>query len=215
MFGIVMANPKPSSVPRRLQILVVEDAPSIRGRLVSLIGEIPDLQVSGVAGSVAEANALLRTLRPDVALLDLRLPDGSGLEILGALRALKTGVFVVMITAFDTPRVRSSCLNAGADAFLSKNSEIDELADLLRSIASRDRRTGPPRPSRRRTGRSPDAISNPGPLPLRKRALGSFSAGPRPEPRVWATWRPPSSGTPDRSNRWPGHPKPCSIRCAA
>ena len=135
-----MSSPKKLSVPRRLRVLVVEDAPDLRGRLVSLVTEIPDLEIAGVAGSVGEASELLRTLRPDVALLDLRLPDGSGLDVLRDLRALNTGVFVAMITAFDTPRVRSSCLEAGADAFLSKNSEIDELPDLLRSIAARGHR---------------------------------------------------------------------------
>ena len=119
-----------------LKILVVEDAPAVRGRLVSLIGEIPGLELAGVAGSVGEARELLRTVHPDVALLDLRLPDGSGLDVLRETRELNPGIRVAMLTAFDTPRVRSSCLSAGVDAFFSKTSEIDELAEHLRSISS-------------------------------------------------------------------------------
>ncbi|MEO6323692.1 MAG: response regulator transcription factor [Thermoanaerobaculia bacterium] len=128
-------------LPRPLKILLVEDAPEVRGRIVSLIAEIPELELAGVAASVGEAQELLGTLRPDVALLDLRLPDGSGLDILRELRARCGGAFVAIITAFDTPRLRSSCLTAGADAFLSKTSEINELPDLLRDIVRRGRRS--------------------------------------------------------------------------
>jgi two-component system, NarL family, response regulator DevR len=141
MVGSVTSSPSAASVPRRVKILVVEDAPSVRGRLVSLILEVPGLELAGVAGSVGEARELLPTVRPDVALLDLRLPDGSGLDVLREARALDSGIFVAMFTAFDTPRVRSSCLAAGADAFLSKTSEIDELPALLRSIAGKGGRS--------------------------------------------------------------------------
>jgi two-component system response regulator DevR len=130
-----------SEVPtssRDLRVLVLEDAVDVRERLVSMITDVPGLKRPLVAGTVAEARAILLHAKPDVALLDLRLPDGSGLEIVRELRASNTRAYVAILTAFDTPQIRSSCLAAGANAFLSKTSGIEELNALLLSIGERE-----------------------------------------------------------------------------
>jgi two-component system response regulator QseB len=69
-----------------------------------------------------------------VALLDLCLPDGSGLEVLRDIRARSAGTFVAILTAFDAPRVKRACLAAGADAFLSKTTGLGDLPALLASV---------------------------------------------------------------------------------
>ncbi len=118
-----------------LSVLVLEDAADVRERLISMVTEIDGLGVHGVASCVSEAHAILATLSPDVALLDLRLPDGSGLDVARAIRARSASAFVAILTAFDTQQMRSTCLAAGADAFISKATGLAELPMLLTSIA--------------------------------------------------------------------------------
>lgn len=130
-------NPIRAPRDRRLKVLVLEDAPDIRRRLLPLVCGVPGLDVPAMARDVAEARELLLTLVPDLALLDLRLPDGSGLEILREVRAKNPAAFVAILTAFDEPRVRRTCLAAGADAFLSKVSGLDDLPALLASAVER------------------------------------------------------------------------------
>lgn len=129
-------DPVPVPPAPGLKVLVLEDAADVRERLLPLVAETAGLQLLGVATSVTEAREVLRTLEPDVALLDLRLPDGSGLDLLHEIRARNAGAFVAILTAFDTPHVRRACLAAGADAFLSKTSGLDELPALLAAIAA-------------------------------------------------------------------------------
>jgi len=105
-----------------------------------MVTEIDGLDVHGVASCVSEAHAILATLSPDIALLDLHLPDGSGLDVVRAIRARSASAFVAILTAFDTQQMKSTCLAAGADAFLSKATGLVELPTLLVSIAQRGAR---------------------------------------------------------------------------
>jgi DNA-binding response OmpR family regulator len=134
-----MPSPSPTdaltSPPHtRLKVLLVEDAPEIRKRLVSLIAEVPGMDVLWAAESVAEAREALRTLRPDIALVDLRLPDGSGLDLVREIRASQMDSFVAVLTAYGGAQVREACLATGADAFLSKNDGLAGLTDMLRAF---------------------------------------------------------------------------------
>ena len=120
---------------RSLEVLVVEDVPDVRERLVSLVADISGLAAIAEAGSLREARALLQEFRPDVVLLDLRLPDGSGLEVLREIRNSDSEIFVAVLTAFDSLQIRRSCLAAGASAFLSKTSGLMDLSALLSTVA--------------------------------------------------------------------------------
>jgi len=124
------------SAERRLKVLIVEDSTEVRGRLVSLLSEMPGLDVLWVAESVREAREVLQTLQPDVALLDLRLPDGSGLDVLREIRAsISAEAFVIVMTAFPAPHLSQACLSAGADLFLDKSGGFTELPSILRVLA--------------------------------------------------------------------------------
>jgi DNA-binding response OmpR family regulator len=124
------------SAERRLKVLIVEDSTEVRGRLVSLLREMPSLDVLWVAESVREAHEVLQTLRPDVALLDLRLPDGSGLDVLREIRAsISAEAFIIMMTAFPAPHLSHACLSAGADLFLDKSGGFTELPAVLQVLA--------------------------------------------------------------------------------
>jgi DNA-binding NarL/FixJ family response regulator len=130
----VNAAPKKPLPERRLKVLLVEDAKVWRDRLVPLVTETPGVELLWAAESLAEAREILRMVHPDVVLLDLRLPDGNGLDLLREIKTARPEVFAVVLTALDGPSVSQSCFAAGADAFLAKSSGLVDLPELLGSI---------------------------------------------------------------------------------
>jgi DNA-binding response OmpR family regulator len=110
---------------------VVDDAVEVRDRIVSLLSDLGGVEVS-IAASVAPAREILPRQPFDIALLDLKLPDGTGLDVLRAIRGAQSGVVVVIVTAFETPYARHASLEAGADLFLGKGGLASELPGLVR-----------------------------------------------------------------------------------
>ncbi len=118
-----------------MRILVVEDDPVLaNGLLVGLGfgGATVDL-----VGTCGDASAALATALFDAVVLDLRLPDGSGLDVLTGLRAAGNRIPVLLLTALDDVADRIRGLDAGADDYLGKPFDLDELAARVRAIARR------------------------------------------------------------------------------
>lgn len=132
---MVHSPPSPRErTPTRL--LIVDDhgmfAESLR---VALTAE-PDLEVVATATSLAEARVLVTRAAPDVVLLDHRLPDGLGVEAIGALRALRPGLQVVILTANADDSVLVQATEAGCAGFVLKTSPLDELVTAVRTAAA-------------------------------------------------------------------------------
>jgi two-component system response regulator DevR len=94
------------------------------------------LLVDGEAGSVAEALVALRDLQPDVAVLDARLPDGSGIEVARRARALSPGTRNLVLTSYDDDEVLLAALQAGAVGYLRKEVRGTDLAAAVRTVAA-------------------------------------------------------------------------------
>ncbi len=110
-----------------IRLLLVDDHAVVRLGLVSLFGAAPHVQVVGEAGSVAEALALTRRHQPDVVLMDVRLPDGSGIEACREIRADCPGTRVVMLTSFADEDAVITAILAGASGYLLKASQPESL----------------------------------------------------------------------------------------
>jgi DNA-binding NarL/FixJ family response regulator len=120
-----------------IRVVVVDDEALIRGGLRLLIGREADLELVGEAGDGAGALELIRRLRPDVALLDIRMP---GIDGLAALRAISAdpalaGTRVVVVTTFETDANVFAALQAGAAGFVLKDAEPEELIRAIRVVA--------------------------------------------------------------------------------
>lgn len=117
------------------RILIVEDDAILRASLIECIGREVDMQVVGEANCVAAAH---RALGPtaglvDVVLVDLGLPDGSGLEVIRAIRARDDAVKVLVFTVFGDRKTISDALSVGADGFILKDSGATDLANAIRA----------------------------------------------------------------------------------
>ncbi|GIU84762.1 MAG: DNA-binding response regulator [Acidimicrobiales bacterium] len=120
----------------KLRILVVEDQTLVGEAIAGALREHGDMEVCGVAGSLAEAMALLDTCTPDLALVDYKLPDANGYELVRAVKQRRPECHVVVFTAAENERVVARCIKAGADGFVTKSSHLDEMVDMVRRAAA-------------------------------------------------------------------------------
>lgn len=118
-----------------MRILLVEDDPVLADGIRAGLG-LAGLTVDAVT-TCADAQAALGSSRFDALVLDLMLPDGSGLDVLAALRARQDATPVLLLTALDETTDRIRGLDAGADDYLGKPFDLDELAARLRALVRR------------------------------------------------------------------------------
>lgn len=119
-----------------VRILVVDDHFIVRVGLVALINTEPDLKVIGEADDGQQAIALFEKLKPDLVLMDLRMPGASGHEATRHIRKLVAGARVLMLSAFDGDEDIHAALEAGAQGYVLKSATGEELIPAIRAVAS-------------------------------------------------------------------------------
>jgi DNA-binding NarL/FixJ family response regulator len=115
-----------------LSVLIVDDHELIRQGLVRAFERTPDFTVAGEAGSVSDGVALARELQPDVVVTDVRLPDGTGLDLVRTLRSHQPELGIVVLTMYAGDEQLFGALEAGASAFVSKDSPSDDVVAAAR-----------------------------------------------------------------------------------
>jgi two-component system response regulator DevR len=115
-------------------VLVVEDSELVREKLVSAIGEIPGVRVVK-AGNVRQARQAVVEDRPDLVLLDIRLPDGSGIDVLKEIRNERRTAVVVILTNYATEQYREKCMTVGASFFFDKSTESEKAIEVIRGMS--------------------------------------------------------------------------------
>lgn len=119
-----------------LGVLVLDDHDLVRRGIADLIDAASGMQVVAEASTARQALARAAATVPDVAVLDYRLPDGTGAEVCAALRAALPRVRCLILTAFDDDAARAAAADAGADGFLLKDIHSAELIEAVRRVAS-------------------------------------------------------------------------------
>lgn len=117
------------------RVLLVDDAEGFRKLMTIMLSRLATVEVIGQAQNCMEARAAVRTLRPDVVILDLHMPDGSGLEVLRDMKRGPNAPIVVMCTNDPDPACRRRCLNEGADFFLEKLTDLNRWEQLLTMLS--------------------------------------------------------------------------------
>jgi DNA-binding NarL/FixJ family response regulator len=145
-----------------IQVILADDQPLIRAGLRRLIDQAPGIDVAGEAGTGAEAVQLTRDTRPDVVVMDIRMPGMDGIEATQLITAGDTRARVLVLTTFDDDDYVYGALRAGASGFLVKDMALADILAAIRVVAAGDaiiapgvtRRlieqfAGQPRPSRK------------------------------------------------------------------
>lgn len=122
-----------------IRVVLVDDQPLIRTGLRVLIADTPGLEVVGEAGDGGEAVELVRRLRPDVAIMDIRMPGTDGIEATRRIHAdPESRTRVLVLTTFDDDEYVYGALRAGASGFLVKDMPLETIIDGVRVVAAGD-----------------------------------------------------------------------------
>lgn len=126
---------RPADGTRVIRVQVVDDEALIRSGFELILNAAEDIEVVATSTG-AEAAGTVTRLRPDVVLLDIRMPDVDGLTVLREIRAMPEAPVVAMLTTFDSDEYIVTALRSGAAGFILKDTEPEQLAQLVRTLAA-------------------------------------------------------------------------------
>jgi len=112
-------------------VMIVDDSPIVRERLVSMISEIPKVDVVGEAEVAFDAINRIQALCPDLVVLDISMPGGSGMHVLETVRKNSSAPCIIMLTNFAHDQYRDRCQELGADYFFDKSSEFEKVMEVI------------------------------------------------------------------------------------
>jgi DNA-binding NarL/FixJ family response regulator len=118
----------------RIRVFSVDDHPLLREGIAAIINNQPDMELAAAASTGSEAIQRFREQRPDVTLLDLRLPDMSGIDVLIAIRAGFPEARIIMLTTFEGDVEIRRALEAGARGYMLKSMPPKELVEVIRKV---------------------------------------------------------------------------------
>jgi len=120
----------------QIRVLIVEDHLVVADGLSALLNDQPDMSVVGKAASVAESVARAQELKPDIALVDFRLTDGTGADAGLGIRQVRPETKLIFLTREDSDAARFAAIEAGASGFIHKSQAAAEVVDAIRTVAS-------------------------------------------------------------------------------
>lgn len=133
-----MTTPAPASAPRPVRLLIVDDDPLVRAGLALMLGGAEDIDIVGEGADGSEAAELVDRLRPDVVLMDIRMPVMDGLTATEALRSRPDAPEVVVLTTFHADEQVLRAIRAGAAGFVLKDTPPAQIVDSVRRVAAGD-----------------------------------------------------------------------------
>ncbi len=125
---------KPSQSLRIMNLVISDDSPVVRVRLSHMIGELKNVNIVGEAENVQKSIEIIEELKPDIVILDISMPGGSGLDVLKNIREKFLHTTVIILTNYSFPQYRKICMDSGADYFFDKSNEFDKVVDVLKDL---------------------------------------------------------------------------------
>jgi len=119
-----------------IRVFLLDDHELVRSGLRQLLEAEPDIEVVGESASAEEARRRIPALRPDVAVLDARLPDGSGIEVCRDVRSQDPGIKALVLTSFDDDEALFAAIVAGASGYVLKDIRSSDLVRGIRTVAA-------------------------------------------------------------------------------
>ncbi|HJU97022.1 MAG TPA: response regulator transcription factor [Jiangellaceae bacterium] len=129
-----MTTDRPAAEPYRVYLL--DDHEVVRRGVRDLLEDSGEVTVVGESGSAAEAARRIPALRPDVAILDARLPDGSGIDVCREIRSVDPGIHALILTSYDDDEALFAAIMAGAAGYVLKQVSGTDLVDAVRRVAA-------------------------------------------------------------------------------
>lgn len=120
-----------------MKVFLVEDSVLLRERLIQSISGIEGITIIGHADTAESAIQLIEQMRPDAIILDIRLRQGTGLQVLQATKIAGRPPHIIVLTNFPYPQYRKKYLESGADFFFDKSNEFDRIPVVLQELLRR------------------------------------------------------------------------------
>ncbi len=117
-----------------MKILIVDDSESIRKRLDAMVKKIGGNTEIAHAENVQEAIEKAGAFDPDITILDIKMPGGSGIDVLKEIKAKRPETTVVMLTNYPYPQYREKCMKEGATFFFDKSTEFERVMDVVKEV---------------------------------------------------------------------------------
>lgn len=115
-----------------MNIFISDDSPVVRGRLAHIFDEIKGVKIIGEAQNIKDSIDLIKKLRPDAVILDINMPDGSGIEVLKSIKNSDNKIKVIVLTNYPFPQYKRICMYYGADYFFDKSNEFNKIIDAVK-----------------------------------------------------------------------------------
>jgi len=119
-----------------IRVYLLDDHEVVRQGLRYLLESAGDIEIVGESGSAQDATARIPALRPQVAVLDARLPDGSGIEVCRAVRSVDPSIRALILTSYDDDEALFAAIMAGASGYVLKEIKGSDLVNAIRQVAS-------------------------------------------------------------------------------
>lgn len=116
------------------KVFIADDSDIFRERFISLLLEIPEVKIAGQARDVSEATRFIREQKPDMAILDIRMPGGSGIVVLKSIKKYNPSVMVIMLTNYPYPQYRKKCMKEGTDYFFEKSKDFEKVTEVIKEL---------------------------------------------------------------------------------
>ncbi|MEO8517907.1 MAG: response regulator transcription factor [Dermatophilaceae bacterium] len=144
-----------------IRIFLLDDHEIVRRGLRELLETVDDFEVVGESGSAVEASRRIPALRPNVAIFDARLPDGSGIDVCREVRSVDPSIAGLILTSYDDEQALATAILAGAAGYLLKDIKGNGLIEAIRAVAAGERLIDPATIDRVRNGWTTNADSDP------------------------------------------------------
>lgn len=119
-----------------MRVFIADDSNALRAQIKEILAEIKGIEVVGQARDAPEALESIRKLRPDVVILDIKMPSGDGITVLEPIRKEKIPATVIIFTNYPYLQLRKKYFDAGADFFFYKAIEFEKLFTVLKKLVS-------------------------------------------------------------------------------
>ena len=120
-----------------MKVLIVDDAILIRRNLVRLVDQLDNVTSIAEATNVPEGIRMVKEYKPDVIILDIRMPGGSGFDVLKYVRKQPEHILVIILTKYSTDAFREEASIDGADYFLDKSTEFEKVIEIIGTLKNK------------------------------------------------------------------------------
>jgi DNA-binding NarL/FixJ family response regulator len=120
-----------------MKVFIADDSLVLRERLEEMLSDLTAIEIIGYAKDVPEAITSIRKLKPDVVILDIRMPGGSGIDVLQDIKKDNRTPVVIILTNYPYPQYRKKCMDLGADFFFDKSTEFEKITAVFKQMTER------------------------------------------------------------------------------